>query len=108
MSPLLSQKYSELERLCRHYFVERLELFGSATTDAFDTARSDLNFLVRFQPSAPMSLADQYFGFAEALEALFGRKVDLIMEGALKNPYFIAGVNETRKLLYANSVTHRV
>ena len=107
MSPLLGQKDSELERLCRHYFVERLELFGSATTDAFDVPRSDLDFLVRFQPSAPMPLTDQYFGFAEALTALFGRKVDLVMEGALKNPYFIASVNETRKLLYANSVIHR-
>lgn len=62
---------------------------------------SDLDFLVRFRQPAPASLFDLYFGLNEALEALFGRKVDLVMEGALRNPYFIQGVNETRQLLYA-------
>ena len=101
MLPLLNQKYSELEHLCRQHFVARLELFGSATTGSFDASRSDLDFIVRFQQPAPMPLTDQYFGLAEALEVLFDRKVDLVMEGALRNPYFIASVNETRKVLYA-------
>jgi hypothetical protein len=32
---------------------------------------------------------------------LFARKVDLIMEGAPKNPYFIKDIDESRQLLYA-------
>ena len=101
MIALLNQNRPALEHLCRQFFVERLEVFGSATTATFDPEHSDLDFLVRFQQPAPMNLSDQYFGLAEGLEALFGRKVDLVMEGALKNPYFIESVNETRELLYA-------
>ncbi len=101
MLALITQNRSDLENLCRQFYVERLELFGSAATGAFDAERSDLGFLVRFQQPAPLHLSDQYFSLAEGLETLFGRKVDLVMEGALKNPYFIKGVNASRELLYA-------
>lgn len=101
MIALLNQHRPALEHLCRQHYVERLEIFGSATTSSFDSEHSDLDFLVRFQQPAPMNLSDQYFNLVEGLEKLFGRKVDLVMEGALKNPYFIESVNETRELLYA-------
>jgi hypothetical protein len=35
------------------------------------------------------------------LAALLGHPVDLVMTGALRNPYFIRSVNESRRLLYA-------
>ena len=101
MTALLNQNLPALKHLCRQHHVERLEVFGSATTATFVPEKSDLDFLVRFQQPAPMNLSDQYFGLAEGLEELFGRKVDLVMEGALKNPYFIESVNESRELLYA-------
>jgi len=42
----------ELRELCRRFHVRRLDLFGSATGDDFDPARSDLDFLVEFEPEA--------------------------------------------------------
>jgi predicted nucleotidyltransferase len=45
--------------------------------------------------------ADTYFGLLEALEDLFQRPVDLIMVRAIKNPYFIQAINQTRVVLYA-------
>ena len=48
----------------------------------------------------PTDLFRRYFGFKEALEALFGRAVDLVMIGAMRNPYFIESVNKTRRLIY--------
>jgi len=90
----------ELRRLCRRYGVARLELFGSAAGDAFDPQRSDLDFLVEFDAD-PSRLFDRYFGLKEGLEALYGRPVDLVTEGSLRNPYFIEAVNKTRRLLYA-------
>ena len=46
-------------------------------------------------------MADRYFGLLEALEALFGRPVDLVMTAAIKNPYFLQGIEPSRTLLYA-------
>lgn len=90
-----------MHALCRRYGVRRLELFGSAATGAFDHQSSDLDFIVEFESSARSSL-DDYFGLKEALEALYERPVDLVMAGAMRNPYFVKSVNETRRVVYAS------
>ena len=100
LSPSFDLRQPELAQLCRRYGVRRLELFGSAATGTFDPARSDVDFLVEFDDN-PTRLFDRYFGLKESLEALYGRAVDLVSAGSLRNPYFIAAVNETRRLVYA-------
>jgi hypothetical protein len=100
MASVLDPHIAELRRLCRRFGVARLELFGSATTDAFDPERSDLDFLVDFDAN-PADLFKRYFGLKESIEALYGREVDLVMTGAMANPYFIEAVNQTRQLVYA-------
>lgn len=91
----------EVGKLCARFAVRRLELFGSATTEAFEAARSDLDFLVEFDPAPGMTPFEQYFGLKEALEALFGRTVDLVTAGAPQNRHFLDAVNKSRQLLYA-------
>jgi predicted nucleotidyltransferase len=90
---------AELHALCRQYGVERLALFGSATSEAFDAATSDLDFIVQFADTSP-GYADRYLDFAEALEALFGRDVDLVTERSISNPYFRKTVDATREVVY--------
>lgn len=90
-----------IEELCQRFAVVRLEVFGSAADGTFDPARSDVDFLVEFQPLEPGKLADAYFGLLEELRLLFGRKVDLVTPRSIRNPYFLRGVNETRRPLYA-------
>jgi len=77
-----------------------LDLFGSALTDQFNTATSDLDFLVEYEPMAPELLVDSYFGLLEALEALFQRSVDLVSARAIRNPYFAESVQATRQPVY--------
>lgn len=101
MIPLIEENHDRLEQLCRKYHVGRLEVFGSASTGAFDASRSDLDFLVEFRATPEMNAADQYFGLLEELEATFQRRIDLVCAKAMRNPYFIQGVNATRRPLYA-------
>ncbi|MHC4445679.1 MAG: nucleotidyltransferase family protein [Planctomycetota bacterium] len=101
MITFVEQHRSALEALCRKYHVARLDLFGSAADGNFDLHSSDLDFLVEFQPNAPMGPFHQYFDFLAELEQLFGCPVDLIESRAMKNPYFIKAVNASRKPLYA-------
>ena len=92
-----------LVRFCQRYHVRRLDLFGSAASDAqFDEATSDVDFLVEFQTTDAMGPADQYFGLLESLTQLFGRRVDLVTARSLRNPYFIKSINATRRNLYAS------
>ena len=98
---LLKDKLAALDILCQKYSVERLELFGSALTDSFNPKTSDLDILVTFKPCTPIEHYDRYFGLLESLESLFGRAVDLVEADAMRNPYFIAQVNTSKRLLYA-------
>lgn len=102
MIALIEDHQKELEELCRRYGVARLEVFGSASTGDFDPARSDVDFLVEFLPDHDLGpwLAE-YFALRGQLEKLLGRPVDLVMPGAMRNPYFIREVNRSRHLLYA-------
>jgi predicted nucleotidyltransferase len=99
----IKARRADLEAVCRRNGVSRLEIFGSAATGRFRPAQSDLDFLVEFQPSsiASRDLFSRYFGLKEDLERLFGTKVDLVMAGAPKNPYFIESLNSSRTVLYA-------
>jgi len=102
MSPLIEQHRPAIIELCRKYRVARLELFGSAATEAFDPASSDFDFLVEYEPDADLGpWLKRFFDLRDELRTLLGRKVDLVMPGGMKNPYFIREVNRTRRLLYA-------
>jgi hypothetical protein len=59
-----------------------------------------LDFVVAFADTTPGTYADRYLDLAEALEALFGRKVDLLTERAIRNPYFRREVDATRQVVY--------
>ena len=100
MIPAVEERSDELERLCIIHGVRRLDVFGSASTGQFDPDESDLDFLVEFQPAALDSYADAYFGLLEALGTLFGKPVDLVVESAIRNPYFLQSVKQTRTPVY--------
>ena len=101
MHSILQDRREGLTPICARYGVRRLELFGSATTDRFNPATSDLDLLVEFEPGRLEDMADRYFGLLEDLEAFFGRKVDLVIASAIKNPYFLQAIQDSRTLLYA-------
>lgn len=101
IAKLVEKERTTLVELCQRHRVRRLEVFGSAADGTFKPESSDLDFLVEFFPLDPGEHYEAYFGLWEGLEALFDWKVDLVEPQAMRNPYFIRRVNESRKLLYA-------
>jgi predicted nucleotidyltransferase len=80
----IADKRHALAALCERFGVARLELFGSAVRAAdFDPGRSDVDFLVTFAPYARDDFT-AFLDFKEALEALFGRPVDLVERKAVE------------------------
>ena len=103
MNPIVSERKQDLARLCEERRVERLDVFGSAVTGDFDPETSDLDFLVTFRESAADGDAfKRQIGLKDALEALFGRKVDVVPERSITNEYFRANVEDTREAVYPN------
>lgn len=101
MIELIEAKRPQLMDLCRRYRVRRLDVFGSAAQGGFDPARSDLDFLVEFEDLTIEDAADRYLGLLVDLEDLFARKIDLVSDNAIRNPYFRRAVDATRISLYA-------
>ncbi len=100
MLKLIKNIEKELQALCVKYDVKTMYLYGSATTDDFNDS-SDIDILISFKELSVEQYTDNYFELHEKLEELFGRKVDLLTERSLSNPYFIKSVEETKHLLYA-------
>jgi predicted nucleotidyltransferase len=101
VAPILNERLEAIRQICRRRRVARLEAFGSATTDRFDPAQSDVDFLVEFERLSPVERADAYFGLLEDLQDLFQRDVDLIEIQAIDNPYFQQIIDTQRMVLYA-------
>lgn len=100
MTSIILDKLLLLKALCITYDVKNMYVFGSACTDKFN-AESDIDILIAFKELSIEKYTDNYFALHEELEKLFNRKVDLVTENSLSNPYFIQSVDETKLLLYA-------
>jgi len=123
MHPLITDNLDDLVVLCRRHRVVHLDLFGSATTADFDVSpngdspisgsnsgdysavnsgggESDIDFLVEFEAMEPADHAQYYFDFLQALSDLFHRDIDLVEDGAIRNPYFRRAVDASRVKLY--------
>jgi len=101
MNALLKDNRMAIAELCARYGVIRVDVFGSVLRDDFRPGESDIDLLVEFASRDPYELAKDYFDMLDDLEGLLGVKVDLVMAGAVKNPYIAEDIEQTKQLLYA-------
>ncbi|OHE76817.1 MAG: hypothetical protein A3F67_02610 [Verrucomicrobia bacterium RIFCSPHIGHO2_12_FULL_41_10] len=102
IAPFVAALLPEIKTLCERQGVERMSLFGSATTEHFSVTTSDVDCLVKFCNSGKLdlSLADRYFGLIEGLERTLERPVDIVFEGSMRNPIFREVVEKSKVLIY--------
>ena len=102
MVPLIQDHRTQIVDLCRRYRVQSLEVFGSAARGFdFDPVNSDVDFLVTYDLAEQAPSLEAYFGLTNDLAALLGRPVDLVMSGAVRNPFVRADIERSREPLYA-------
>ena len=101
MNRLIHQKRAEIAVLCRRYRVRHLEVFGfAARDDDFDSASSDADFLIEFEPQSDLPALEEFFGFQADLSRLLERLADLVEAGGVRNPYVLADIDRTRETVY--------
>jgi predicted nucleotidyltransferase len=99
---VIADHLEAIRELCVKCRVKRLAVFGSAAKGTFDPERSDVDFVVEFQPE--VRGADgwhAYFDLKFALEATLARSVDLVEYSAVTNPYFREILLDTQRDVYA-------
>ena len=97
---LVTERSEAIAALCKQAHARRLDLFGSAVREDFDARSSDLDFLVVFEDLPPVRYAEAFFELKRGLERLFARPVDLVVERAIRNPYFKQRVSAERQPVY--------
>lgn len=95
----ISDNIDKIRTLYADRKVRSMFAFGSVCTDRFSPS-SDIDQLIAFEPMDYGDYADNFFFLAEEFERLFQRKVDLVTENSLANPFFIKGVNKTKVKIY--------
>ena len=83
---------------CKRHGIERLALFGSIVGDGFGPG-SDIDVLAPLDRSRKPSLYD-LVRIRDDLQARFDRRVDVIDEKGLRNPFRRAHIMRTRRVLY--------
>ena len=96
---LIEADLKYIKQICKLHNVEKLFTFGSINTDEFNS-KSDIDLLIKFAPINLYDYFDNYIELKTKLENKFNRKIDLIEEQTLKNPYLIESINNNKKLIW--------
>lgn len=99
MHQFLQSKLPQLTQICQKHRVSKLYAFGSILTDRFND-ESDIDLIAEIDEPDPLVNGELRWSLYDELYELFQRKVDMISEKNLKNPFFIQELNKTKLLIY--------
>ena len=101
MIKIIEDKIEQIIVLSKIHRVSSIALFGSAAKGTMNE-ESDIDFLVQFSDELHLlDYADNYFSYLEKLEALMGRKIDLVTKKSLRNRVLIEEIEQSKVELYA-------
>lgn len=100
LNSLIKDKHNDFIKLCRQHSVSKIYAFGSSITDHFDPVKSDIDVIVDLDIKDPIEYGEKLLSFWDNLEILFERKVDLLTEDSIRNPYLRKSIEATKKLIY--------
>jgi predicted nucleotidyltransferase len=88
----------QIEAFCRKWKIGEFALFGSVLREDF-RPDSDVDVLVEFEPDANASLFD-FARMQDELSGMFGREVDLVEKGAVKNPFVKNHIRHNHRVVF--------
>lgn len=96
----MQKKLPELHHLFQNHKIKKAYVFGSVVTKMFNDS-SDIDVLINYDDDMdPAERGEHLIQLNDDLENLFNRKVDLVTEKYLRNPYFIKSINQNKQLVY--------
>lgn len=105
MVSIIQEKLPQVDRekiieLFRKSKVAKAFLFGSITTQEFQTEKSDIDIIIELEEMPSLEKGETLMNLWEQLEKIFERKVDLITDKPIKNPYFKKAIERSKVLIY--------
>ncbi len=96
-------KNNDFKSLCQMHKVKYLYAFGSSITDKFDNNKSDIDLLVEIDDPDPIERGEKLISLWDNFELFFHRKVDLLTDSSIRNPYLRKSIDATKVLIYDGS-----
>jgi predicted nucleotidyltransferase len=80
--------------------VKYLYAFGSSVTEEFNYDKSDVDLLVEIDDPDPIERGEKLISLWDTFEKFFNRKVDLLTDTSIRNPYLRKSIDSTKVLIY--------
>ena len=96
----LLKKRIDFNALCKVHNVRYIYAFGSSITDRFDIDKSDIDLLVEIDDPDPVERGEKLISLWDTFENLFQRKVDLLTDTSIHNPFLRKNIDSTKILIY--------
>jgi predicted nucleotidyltransferase len=96
----ISKKKDAFIILCKDHKVKYLYAFGSSVTDDFEGSSSDIDLLVEIESRDPLDRGEKLLSLWDLFEVFFNRKVDLLTDSSVRNPYLRKSIDSTKVLIY--------
>jgi uncharacterized protein len=97
------EKEKDFVLLCKSHNVKYLYAFGSSVDERFDQKTSDIDLLVEIDSPDPIERGEKLLSLWDLFEDFFNRKVDLLTESSIHNPYLKSNIDSTKVLIYNHS-----
>jgi len=97
------KKQKDFTILCRNHKVKYLYAFGSSVSERFDVNKSDIDLLVEIDSDDPIDRGEKLLSLWDLFEVFFMRKVDLLTDSSIRNPYLRKSIDSTKVLIYDGS-----
>jgi hypothetical protein len=99
----ISKKRNDFTLLCTTHKVKYLYAFGSSISEKFDPERSDIDLLVEIDSKDPLDRGEKLMSLWDLFEDFFNRKVDLLTDSSIRNPFLRKSIDSTKVLIYDGS-----
>ncbi len=96
----ISEKAGYFGDVCKAHNVRYIYAFGSSVTNKFDKSTSDIDLLVEIDDADPVGRGEKLISLWDTFEEFFHRKVDLLTEASIHNPYLRKSIDSTKILIY--------
>lgn len=94
------KRLNDFDSVCQKHKVKYLYAFGSSVNDRFDYDKSDIDLLVEIDEVDPVERGEKLISLWDTFERFFHRKVDLLTDSSIRNPYLRKSIDSTKILIY--------
>jgi len=96
----ISKREVDFVNICQNHNVKYIYAFGSSTNDRFNFMTSDIDLLLEIEVTDPVERGEKLMSLWDNLESFFKRKVDLLTDASLRNPFLKKYIESTKVLIY--------